>query len=188
MFFILFLIFILLSFADFLHSHFTFRHHPSPFRGLSPGSYTHFILSAQPIAEWLATLSFSTILLSSYRECYGFEWTFFTHRRFLPYATSPTFLTQTAFIKASLGPGSSFEVCRALYWSSKHRLGPSVCLIHSNPQKFYTGRFYLSVRAARTREEFIPREIRTLSTISLTGWEYFVLSAWLHRVWWLVMN
>ena len=28
-----------------------FRRHPSPFRGLSPGFYTHFILSAQPIAE-----------------------------------------------------------------------------------------------------------------------------------------
>ena len=26
------------------------------------------------------------------------------------------------------------EVCRALYWSSKHRPSPSVCLIHSNPQ------------------------------------------------------
>ena len=37
---------------------FSFRRHPSPFRGLSPGFYTHFILSAQPIAEWFATLSF----------------------------------------------------------------------------------------------------------------------------------
>ena len=35
-----------------------FRRHPSPFRGLSPGFYTHFILSAQPIAERFATLSF----------------------------------------------------------------------------------------------------------------------------------
>ena len=86
---------------------FAFRRHPSPFRGLSPGFYTHFILSAQPIAEWFATLSFSTIPLSSYRERYGFEWAFFTHRRFLPYAPSPTFLTQPAFIKASLGAGSS---------------------------------------------------------------------------------
>ena len=70
---------------------FAFRHHPSPFRGLSPGFYTHFILSAQPIAEWFAKLSFSTIPLSSYLERYGFEWAFFTHRRFLPYGPSPTF-------------------------------------------------------------------------------------------------
>ena len=70
---------------------FSFRRHPSPFRGLSPGFYTHFILSAQPIAEWFATLSFSTIPLSSYRERYGFEWAFFTHRRFLPYAPSQHF-------------------------------------------------------------------------------------------------
>ena len=27
-----------------------------------------------------------------YRECYGFEWAFFTHRHFLPYAPSPIFL------------------------------------------------------------------------------------------------
>ena len=32
--------------------------------GLSPGVYTHFIFSAQPIAEWFVTLSFSTIPLS----------------------------------------------------------------------------------------------------------------------------
>ena len=37
---------------------FSFRRHLSPFRGLSPGFYTHFLLSAQPIAEWFATLSF----------------------------------------------------------------------------------------------------------------------------------
>ena len=34
---------------------------------------------------------FSTILLSSYHERYGFEWAFFTHRRFLPYAPSRHF-------------------------------------------------------------------------------------------------
>ena len=36
-------------------------------------------------------------------------------------------------------PGSPqffLEVCRASYWSSKHRPGPSVCLIHSNSQSF----------------------------------------------------
>ena len=33
------------------------------------------------------------------------------------------------------------EVCRASYWSSKYRPGPSVCLIHSNPQTSYSERF-----------------------------------------------
>ena len=70
---------------------FSFRHHPSPFRGLSPAFYTHFIISAQPIVEWFATLSLSTIPLSSYCERYGFEWALFTHRRFLPYAALSTF-------------------------------------------------------------------------------------------------
>ena len=82
------LLFFICRFSSFT---FAFPHHPSPFRGLLPGFYTHFILSAQSIAEIFATLSFSTIPLSSYRERYGFEWAFFTHRRFLPYAPSPTF-------------------------------------------------------------------------------------------------
>ena len=63
--------------------------HPSV--GYCRGFYTHFILSVQPIAEWFATLSFSTIPLSFCREHYGFEWAFFTHRRFLPYAPSQHF-------------------------------------------------------------------------------------------------
>ena len=47
----------------------------------------------------------------------------------------PHILAEPAFIKVSLGAGSYFlESCRVLYWSLKHRPGPSVCLIHSNPQ------------------------------------------------------
>ena len=49
----------------------------------------------------------------------------------------PNILAQPAFIKVSLGAGSYFfESCRASYWSLKHIPGPSVCLIHSNPQSF----------------------------------------------------
>ena len=38
-------------------------------------------------------------------------------------------------------PGSQqffLEVCRASYWSSKHRPSPSVCLVHNNPQTSYS--------------------------------------------------
>ena len=89
------------------------------------------------------------LLFFIYRECSGFEWAFFTHRRFLPYTPFqhfgtyltfwyiPDILAQPAFIKVSLGARSYFfESCMASYWSSKHRSGPSVCLIHSNPQSF----------------------------------------------------
>ena len=111
----------------------------------------HFTLSAQPIVERFAILSFSTIPSPSYRKCYSFEEAFFTHRCFLFYAPSPAVLTQPAFIKASLEVGSSslkLAGLRALYWSLKHRPDLTVCLIHSNPQKIYMGRFYLRVRAA----------------------------------------
>ena len=109
---------------------FSFRHHPSPFRGLSLGFYTHFVHSAQPIAEWSATISLSTIPLSSYREHYGFEWAFFTLCSFL------TFLAQPAFIKASLGTGSYSLKFAGLHTDPQTQTNPSVCLIYSNPQSF----------------------------------------------------
>ena len=47
-----------------------------------------------------------------------------------------------AFIKVSLGARQFFlKVCRASYWLSKHTPGPSVCLIHSNPQSSCSERF-----------------------------------------------
>ena len=50
-------------------------------------------------------------------------------------------------------PGSRqffLEVCRASYWSSKHRPGPSVCLIHSNPQSFIHLKFvFMHVNIAK---------------------------------------
>ena len=49
---------------------------------------------------------FSGIFVLLYRECYGFGRAFFTLRRFLPYTPSHH-LAQPAFIKASLGAGSS---------------------------------------------------------------------------------
>ena len=92
-----------------------------------------------------------------YHERYGFEWAFFTHRRFLAYAPSrhfwhiPNILAQPVFIKVLLGAGSYFfESCRASYWSSKHRPGPSVCLIHSNPQSFIHLKFvFIHVNIAK---------------------------------------
>ena len=111
-----------------------------PFHGLSPGFYTHFILSAQPIAEWFATPSFPTILISSYRERYGFEWAFFTHTLFYQHFWLIPRLLRLPWEPAVL-PWRTFLACRASYWSSIHRPGPSVCLIHSNPQSSYSERF-----------------------------------------------
>ena len=101
--------------------------------------------------------TFDCLFFFIYRECYGFEWAFFTHRRFLPYTPSrhfwyiPNILAQPAFIKVSLTPGSYFlESCRASHWSSKHRPGPSVCLIHSNPQSFIHLKFvFIHVNIAK---------------------------------------
>ena len=71
-----------------------------------------------------------------------FEWAFFTNRRFLPYAPSHNIFGRTCFYQGLPGSRQLFlEVCRASYWSLKHRTGPSVCLIHSNPQCFINLKF-----------------------------------------------
>ena len=99
----------------------------------------HFILSAQPIAEWLATLSFVQPFRSC-RERYGLEWAFFTRSRFLPYCSFTDILT--CVYQGFPGSRQFFlQVCRASYWSSKQRPGPSICLIHSNPQTSNSERF-----------------------------------------------
>ena len=79
-------------------------------------------------------LYFSLIIL------YGFEWVFFTHRRFLPYAPSPTF-----YLRLSRPPSDQ----AVLPWSLQsfililetQRPGQSVCLIQSNLQSSYSERF-----------------------------------------------
>ena len=109
------------SFVNVLHSHFLFD--IITFRGLSPGFYTHLILSVQPIAEWFATLSFSAILLSSYRERYGFEWAFFTHRRFYLMLLPKIFGT-TCYHQGLPGSRQFFlEVCRT--WSDARNTDPA---------------------------------------------------------------
>ena len=50
--------------------------HPSPSRGLLPGFYTHFILSAQPSADWFATYPHHPFF---YCERYGFESAYFIY-------------------------------------------------------------------------------------------------------------
>ena len=62
--------------------------------------------------------------------------TLFTLRSFLD------IFDTTCFYQGFPGSRQFFlEVCRASCWSSKHRPGPSVCLIHSNPQSSYSEEF-----------------------------------------------
>ena len=88
-----------------------------------------------------------------YRECYGFERAFFTLKRFLPY-------TPSYFFQGFPGSGQfSLKISRASCWSSKHSLGSTICLNHSNLQKIYTSRFYLRVRAGQSRDINFCREL-----------------------------
>ena len=77
-----------------------------------------------------------------YCKHYGFEWAFFTHRYvFLPLHSFPTFLAAhpwlfgiTCFYQGFAGSRQLLLKVARLQGSSKHRTGPSICLIHSIPQ------------------------------------------------------
>ena len=90
------------SFVVFLYSHFFFdiiAHTSVDYRQVFR-PILYFQLS--PSQSDSRHYHFPTIPLSSYRERYGFEWTFFTHRRFLPYAHSQHFGT-TCFYQGFVG-------------------------------------------------------------------------------------
>ena len=111
-----------------------------PFRTFNPDHHS-VILDTFIFQPFCYLLTASATVLSGY---------------FLPTGTFyltllPDILAQPAFIKVSLEAGSYFlESCRASYWSSKHRPGPSVCLIHSNPQSFIHLKFvFIHVNIAK---------------------------------------
>ena len=144
------------SFVDVFHSHFLFDIIPHPsvdyrqvFRPIlyfqpspSQSDLRHFHF--QPF-RYLLTAS-ATVLSGHFLPTGVFYLTL------LPDIFGiPNILAQPAFIKVSLGAGSYFfESCRTSYWSSKHRSGPSVCLIHSNPQSFMHLKFvFIHINTAK---------------------------------------
>ena len=79
------------SFVVFLYSHFLFDIIPHPSVDYRQVFRPILYFQPSPSQSDLRHFHFSTIPLSSYHERYGFEWAFFTHRRFLPYAPSRYF-------------------------------------------------------------------------------------------------
>ena len=77
--------------------------------------------------------------------------------RFIPtgvfsFTLLPDIFGTTCFYQDFPGSRQFFrEVCRTSYWSSKHRPGPSVCLIHSNSQSFKHFKFvFIHVNIAKS--------------------------------------
>ena len=86
---------------------------------------------------------------------------------------SQTFFTLHSFLLFSRLPwGRQFnlKVSRASCWPSKHSPSSTICLNHSNPQKRYIGRFYLSARAGQPQNIKLHGEVKYLL---LTGFELF---------------
>ena len=96
---------------------------------------------------------------------------------------SLTFFTLHSFLlvlRPRWGRQFNLNVSRASCWSLKHSSSPTICLSHSNPQKFYTGRFYLRVRAGQSRNINLYRDL-ALQNVSL---EMFAS----HGIWTLFTN
>ena len=72
------------SFVVFLCLHFRFDIIPHPSVDYCKVFRPILYFQSSPLQSDSQHLHFSTIPLSSYHERYGFEWAFFTHRRFLP--------------------------------------------------------------------------------------------------------
>ena len=121
-----------------LHSHFLLNEIPH----ICAGVFTpHFILSAQAIAEWFATLCFTTIPVSSCRGRLGLAWALFTHRRFLPWRAFTDILTCVCVYRGFSRGSSSLGFAGLHSYSSDCGPRPSVSLIHSHPQTSYQERF-----------------------------------------------
>ena len=89
----------------------------------------------------------------------------FYPQAFFALRSFPTFLAQPTF-QGLPGIGQFFlEVCRASCWSTKHKPGPSVCLIRNNPQKENKGRFQIWFTTAWLPEVSASCPIVTLFAI-----------------------
>ena len=97
------------SFVDVLHFLVVLLHSFPGYFIMSPALHSGFSGPWRPPPTLSSTptpTTFDCLFFFIYRERYGFEWTFFTHRRFFILRSFPTFFAQPAFIKASLGAGS----------------------------------------------------------------------------------
>ena len=81
----------------------------------------------------------------------------------------PDIFGTTCFYQGLPGSQQFFlEVCRASYWSSKHRPGPSVCLIRSNSQSFIHLKFvfmHANIAKVFTCGENFDKEYRSAATL-----------------------
>ena len=86
--------------------------------------------------------TFDWLFFFIYPRRYGFEWAFFTHRCFLPYAPSQHFWSNLLLSRLPWEPAViPWNLQGFMLVLEKHRPGPSVCLIHSNPQSFTNLKF-----------------------------------------------
>ena len=131
------------SFVDVLHSHFLFDIIPHP--SVDYRQVFRPILYFQPSPSHSDSrhFHFSTIPLVIFLPRALRSWVgIFYPQAFFTLCSFTNILT--CVYQGFPGSRQFFlEVCRASYWSSKHRPGPSVCLIHSNPQSFIHLKFVL---------------------------------------------
>ena len=122
---------------------------------------------------WLlrpAKASTSSELYPNYFWLRFLLWAFYTYRRFLPYAPSQNFWHILLLSRLPWEGSRQFflEICRASYWSLKHRPGASVCLVHSNPHSFICLKFvfiHINIAKVFTCGENFDKKYRSAATL-----------------------
>ena len=135
--------------------------------------YRHSILASQACEGHYQLWALPRLLLIAF-SCSSTVSAMVLSGHFLPtgifYLTLlPNIFGTTCFYQGFPGSRQLFlEICRASYWSSKHRPGPSVCLIHSNPQSFIHLKFvFIHVNIAKvfTCDENFDKKYRSAATL-----------------------
>ena len=98
------------------------------------------------LSSTLATFNWFYFLFHQPRALRFWVDIFYPHA-FFTLHSFPNIFDTTWFFQGLPGSRQFFlDFCRASCWSSKHRPGPSVCLIHSNPQSSYSEEFNFSTK------------------------------------------
>ena len=116
---------------------FPFRHHPLPFRGLSPGLHPFYTFSSahsRVIRDTCIFNHWEIFLPLALRVWVGvfYPQAFFTLRSF-----TKIFDLTCIYQGLPMSQQFFFEGCRASRWGLKHRSGPIVCLNHTVFSKRY---------------------------------------------------
>ena len=123
--------------------HFVVVLHSFPgYLAMPPAFHPGFSGPWRPSPDLSSTLAtFDCLCFFIYCRRYDFRGIFYTQVFFLPYVASPNFWFILRLWRPPWEPPVLPWSLQGFIWSSKYKPGPSVCLIHSNPETSFSEEF-----------------------------------------------